>query len=452
MSKQKRLLIVLAAAIVLLGVSIAVLLLSGQSDGDNQQSGIQTQTLTLFSDAQAGTLVSAAIETPQENYEISLADGTYAVAGLDQVRVSQQALTDFFTTLQSLQLAVIQDADLSDPAQYGLDNPTAVLTLTLADNTAAGITVGTRYPFDDLYYCSIEGVDSPCLIASDVVQTLLAGKEQWRDKSLFPALSADNIQLLTKVSVTSSQGTNFTVELSNELDADGYLQYFLTEPVHQKLDLDAVAGKLLSYLTFVSGDAVLAEGVTDTSGYGFENPYAVIELVLDGKTDRILLGDQIPDNTEYRYVMLDGGDTVYSFKAFREMILTTDLTELVGSNVVEYPLADVGQFTLTADGKTDVFRYAEDGVTRNGQLADSTKLTALYDSLRALSFDGVVAGETPGDLQLRLDLALTDGSVVTYEFRSISDRACTVVKDGRYAFFLYNRNLQAVLDAWQAVG
>jgi hypothetical protein len=96
-------------------------------------------------------------------------------------------------TISSISASTVVEENAKDLSIYGLDQPTATIQTYYEDGTEVDIIIGSMAPVDEAYYCMTNESDTVYTIGSYVDSLLVRRPIDYRDITLFPTYTDDDI-------------------------------------------------------------------------------------------------------------------------------------------------------------------------------------------------------------------------------------------------------------------
>ena len=329
----------------------------------------------------------------------------------------QTAATNLARAIADCQLVKTVEDKPTDLQPFGLDKPTATVTITTFEGkTFPSIAVGKTTPIGFNAY--IKTSDKPAVMLTQAAFQSGMNKtiNELRNRDLI-SLKAEDVQ---KLVLTKDDGTTI------EIDRDGD-QWKIVKPASYKAD-DTVVRQALSELV----NAKVADFVNDTPAnvaqYGLEKPHATITAYLtDGRSQSLLFGfkqteagkdgiyvrrgERAPVYTVHEYVM-NGIDR--SLLDFRDKtVFTFDPAAVESLNVKD----ESGQFTIkrSPGGKWDV---TDNGKTSPG---DVPAIERYLDQLRDLRGTSILADPMPSFMPFGLNTPAVDVTLAGKDGKQIGE-------------------------------
>lgn len=464
-TKQRTLVILAVALVVLLALWAVLKNTAGEQDASSSSGAAEDGTVLLggssdgvkriewTADGQTLALEQAKDETADAS---SAADSSASSASSSSegaestlwiwpddttLPVNQTKAASLASTLNGLTASRYLGAD-RDPADYGLDNPRFSVTLTTGED-AATLLVGDVNDTTGDVYVMVEGDSGIYTVASDFTAD-------------FPTDPLDLVQLetlteaaLDDVTALTFDGPSGSVQLTYMEDGvpgTGGMRHWQVEQNGQtySADDDAVT-ELLRNLVSVQFTSCAAWNTNDLASFGLETPVYTMTIQYNqttetGETDED--GNAITTETPVQYTLLFGNTTEDGLYAMQQGggqvgLVATDLldsianlspTSLLPTTMCNVPMSELDSFTVTSEGTSETFSVTrvvntdEEGTTSNDEIwsrtggeVDESALFTFYGNLCGVKLEQPGAVETKNETTFRVDFNFTNGDTVSLE-------------------------------------
>lgn len=194
------------------------------------------------------------------------------------------------------------------------------------------------------------------LLIAVVLLAALAGGVYWSNKSKEaaekkgPADSATTPKILAlpadqvaKVSIRKTGGETTVAELKSG-------KWEITSPKPLGADQESMRS-MTSAVSSLNADRVIEEKAANLGEYGLEKPSIEVTVTQkDGKTHRLLIGDEVPTGTGF-YVRLDGDPRVFTIPSYAKTSLDKDAKDLRDKRLLTFNSDKLTRVELTAKGQ-----------------------------------------------------------------------------------------------------
>lgn len=461
LTANTRLLIAVTAIVAVLAILLAVLLpLLSEGTGDSSAS---SQTLSTpedvyplydrTDDKQEVIVHSIAIQNPDDQYTIryNKTDRQYRIDGYADIALSTsdiETLVGIATTLNGYdKIKTVEN--LSD---FGLDKPSATVDITYHDDTSATLLIGNETPDHQGYYARMKDNDEVVMINADTASYFRLKKGQYVERTLLTAPSvkkddASGTPVLKELTLNGGPN-NETLSLRRSSNSDGeeysYSSFIITKPFKRMVE-ESVGTSLGSFTYLIASEGVvLHPTAADKATYGFNDPYAILDVTLAVQTvdesdesssassaserliyyntvqSKITVGSKDEDGNYY--IMMDGHNVIYLVAADSlSGVVERTYVNTISKLLFLKNIADLQKVSITTDGKTYDFRITHDEKKEDADeqmtvvCGDKTLSTADFRTLYSRMMAIYRYGETdqkPTEQPLHnISLYETDGSL-----------------------------------------
>ena len=375
------------------------------------------------------------------------------------------------TSISAINVVEEHPKNLSD---YGLDEPTAVIKTYYSDGTELDLIIGSEAPVDKNYYCMTSESDTVYTIGSYVDSLLVRRPIEYRDITLFPSYTEDDIyENISWVKLTERSGDCIEVlmdpDLENEYNTEGS-RYVMLQPYQvsgndttvKSYILDVVATLTLGTIVEDISDDQLAE-------YGLDNPAKLEMRDIAEHSVSLLIGDKCP-NPDYTYCMIEGTNTLLTCNSSAFDWMGLNFVQLMLRSVWTYNIEQLQGIDIDIDGqvyeilvehgtKKNANGNDTDAVsgTLNGEkIEEETNVRRLF--IKCLYFR--IIGSLTEDEKKEFENAPVYGTITlhlsedgdhTLELIRMTDRKYAMRVDGVMEYYCYKKNITSLLNALQYV-
>ncbi len=383
----------LAALLVLVGVYIVAV------DRPQAQRAEQAKHLVQLSKTDVTAVI---LESPKGTVELMRRDATHwAITRPVQAPAASFSVTDLLDAAADLMPQRTLREAASDLAAYGLDKPTAKITLRTSAAQTVTLEIGKPSPVATALYARVIPGSEIALVDSSIKDRFSKSATDLRQKSLADFTNAD----VQKVRIVSPKGTLVVDRLGPDR--------WRLEGAHPWPADDFKVSDLFFPLT-TSEAKGFHDGVTDPSLYGLDQPSVTIELMIKGRNEplRILLTQQ----GKVTYGMVGGTQNVLELDPSIQARLTPDPISLVSRRVLPYNAQDLTAVVWRRSGRALEVRRQGPGFTGGG--LTTKEISDMFSSLNILDADNVeTLSASPGGsfaFEVRTDGAEDARFLVTF--------------------------------------
>lgn len=372
-------------------------------------------------------------------------------------------------TLTSISATNLVEEDAKDLTIYGLDEPTAVVKTYYGDGTEIDIIIGSQAPVDGEYYCMSSDSSNVYTIGSYVDSLLVRRPIEYRDITLFPAYTDDDIYTnINWVSMTSRAGETIEIlldsNLDNEYNTEGS-QYVMLQPYQVSGNSTTIQSNILDVVsTLALGTIVKDITEEEYAEYGLDKPAKLEMTDIAGNEVHLLVGNTCP-NTDYTFCMLEGTDTLLTASSTAFTCLSESYVQFMLRTVWTFSIERLQSIDIQIGDVThdiDVTHYIKqnangndaDGVlgTLDGEDIIETNVRRLYIKCLYFRIIGNLTEDEKEELKnaepyATITINLDEDESHLLELIPISDRKYAMRVDGEMEYYCYKKNLTDLEDS-----
>lgn len=322
MSKKTRQLIIILVVLIVIGGGTALLLLLPQGgsgeEGVSSAGTSSTVESTYILEHETADISKILVENPEGSYTIipGEEESSFTIEGFEDAPLNDDAISAAAKMMGTL--AALRDfGEVSDLAQYGLDDPQTSLTATYKDGSEETLLIGDLLPGASAnYYVMVEGKQQ--VYSASISAGVFVNSLDYVDTVILNELATDssgNQETADFGSIVFS-GTNYpepitikTNTSSSIADPLNLSNYIITEPERLGLD-DNFANEVFPYLSSLTADKAVCVNPTqeDLEKYGLAEPKAIASYTMNDNEYKLMVGNTDENGT---YLMKDGVNVVY---------------------------------------------------------------------------------------------------------------------------------------------
>ena len=372
-------------------------------------------------------------------------------------------------TVTSISAVNLVEENAKDLSVYGLDEPTATVKTYYDDGSEVDLIIGSQAPVDGNYYCMTTESNTVYTIGSYVYSLLVRRPIEYRNITLFPVYTEDDIYTnINWVRTTERDGTCIEIQLDssqeNEYNTEGS-QYVMLQPYQVSGNDTVIKSNILDVVATLSLGSIIKDiDESEYAEYGLDKPAKLEMSDIAGNSVSLLLGSTCP-NTDYTYCMIEGTDTLIT--------CTTSALQWMGGSYVQYMLRTVWSYSVEQLQSVDIDINGEsfdlqvehyvkqnangndtDGVTGtlNGQEISETNVRRLY--IKCLYFriiDNLTEEEKKeykdAEAYATVTIHMDGDESHKLELIRMTDRKYAMRLDGELEYYCYKKNLTSLENA-----
>ena len=402
MKKLLRLIVIAAAINAVLLAALIVLWADMTSD--------RTETV-VFADRSVTEIVSVEIENQNGAVIVKAQDGGYLIEGVPAELIDIEAFIAFMTACSEVAPSASVDRGSRSVAEYGLDAPLAVISVTYADGEKLLLRIGDPEPLSGDYYCARWEENEVWLLPKETAEQYLIAAESLISFAVVPEseLSSAFSALLDvtvsgraweePIHIEAVSGGNETVKMLAR--SFGSATHIVRSAGVYELD-QTYGLEVLSPICGLSGSAIVYYGLSEEQedAMGFIDPYLQLDFQYratpTGETEAYCVRFlPAAEDGSIFYVNRKGSGTVYLVE--RQPFFDLQYEKLLLRWFVSPLMMDVTG--ITVQNGTETVEFALDHsdlknpvITRNGATMDTELFRDFFRLCCSAAHDGTYLG------------------------------------------------------------
>ena len=434
MSKSwKKVIIPVAAAAVF---AVGIVVVNNIDVPKKSETGADEEIYTIYSE-DADNIDNVNVVTESGSIKaVNLGNSVWTINDLTTEDVDPSKAYTLAGTVASLTSKHKISEDMSNLAQYGLDNPDITVTITKKNGDADKLYVGDMSPTLGEYFVMLDGGDAVYTMYSFKADTLRQPLSFYQEFNRFN-IDIDDIR---DVRLDRSDGT-IEIKLVDNVDVNTNNVWEMVSPYKGGANDDYIDDKILEPIGTITLNSQV-DGAD--SGITADSPRLTLAVHpydnTTGKygeeyTEELIIGKSVNGETYVKYrdrTYLTPADSV-SFVNDSAFNIVSKLQALVDISKVKSVKVEHGGKTHTIDIEHKDHQYTFE---LDGKESDSDVSQGIYQSVMALAVDSVYRGDAIGDetlLKITFDGIKSEDDTVV-EIKPIDDINCALVRNGEVNF------------------
>ena len=333
---------------------------------------------------------------------------------------------------------------MQDLSEYGLDEPAAKVTLTLASGEKIVILYGNEVVGGNEYYIMTEESGRVCTVSSYKAEKAFFGFLDLIDKNIFGGLTSEQTN---KLSFSRSKDELVLVAASEpdpDGDGEGTAVWKVTSPIEAEASYDGFYS-LLNEVFSITPVEYKELHPEDLSLFGLDEPLYAFEVGSDCSSLSLILGGDAGGGMLYGYS--DHIDAVFTVQMSTLAYIDKPVTELISSfvhivSIWEISNIDIrsGDVLIACEVEDDQEKDVPSDFKVNGEDANvedssgSSYFRSFYQSVISVFVEGLDLEAEP---EYKEDITVTytikeDSSRIKLTFAKRDDFTYYCFKDGEY--------------------
>lgn len=355
--------------------------------------------------------------------------------------------------------------EVDDAAEFGLDDPTATITVTRDDGTTQVIRVGAQTPARNAFYVGRPDDPNVYSVFATWIRPFLTSLDALRVRSI-PQIAVESLQ---RLEVDTLAGRQIRVERIPEWDEDpelGFSMFAVVEPYQRRYQLNTTwlegpgeGEGFLADLGAIQIGRYVDDSPVDLGAYGLASPAGRLLIADEETTLEIFVGDETDGGRFATFAstpsvfVLSGADALIDVRPY----------ETISPFALIINIELVDSFTVSGGGATYTGRIERTPVEGedepqetfflNGEEIDEELFRDLYQWAIGMQFDAelpagstVTAGEPLASITYFLN---NDQTPLTVSFVPFNANFAAVVRGDATEFIVSRAKVNRMLTAFQ---
>jgi len=430
MSKNKQILIFSGIGLLVLGGVTALLMLTApekpSEDPDTEIVQEEIDERCYLTDKKPDDILSVNVVNASGGYDIIKEDDLWTIDGLQTATISNSTVEALVNNISAMTASDFVEENAQDMAKYGLDNPSAEVTVKYADGSEFAFSMGNEVAADtSKIYLSEKDKTTVYTYKASSLSLFNEEKFAFISVAATPEYNQSSNEAVTKLTIERFDlDEPIVIETLPEPD-DGSIAVFayeMTSPYNAYVDLTNAPNFMYSIFG-LTADKAAWYGMTeeDYAISGLSDPSCVFTVETNVKNYTITLGNAIseevsdengnvtPQVVGFYGMSSEVPDTlfVFSLESIPAMVIQPDelisrlflMPYIYSLDTLEYEDCQGTSFELSFEE----IGQDENGNTEykhmlNGQEHDETRIKSIYQYLISASGEETYFEEEKGEL------------------------------------------------------
>lgn len=304
MSKNKQILIFSGIGLLVLGgVTAALMLTAPEKEPEGTETEVVEEEIDerlYLTDKTADDILSVNVVNSLGEYDIIKEEDVWTIDGLQSAAISNANLETLVTNVAAMTASDFVEENAADLAKYGLDMPTAIVTVSYADGTEFSFSMGNEAAADTskLYLCETGGTTVYTYKASALS---LFNEEKFAFISVaampeYDQSSGEEVQKLTIERFDLEEPIVIETIPAPDDGSIAVYSYEMTSPYSAYVDLTNAPNFMYSIFG-LTADKAAWYGMTEEDYVisGLDNPTCVFTVETNVKDYTLTFGNAISD-------------------------------------------------------------------------------------------------------------------------------------------------------------
>lgn len=452
MAKSTRNIIIIASVIIILVAGIVVVSnVDFNRDEGNELSSADT-SYTIYSE-DTSNLSSVTVKTADSTITAdNLGNSVWTINGMSSEDIDKSKAHTLASTVSTIISKNKIEENVSDFAQYGLEEPS--ITVIIRDNGGSENTlyVGDKSPTLGEYFIRFNDDTTVYTLYSYKADTLMQPLSYYSDFNRFSI----NIDDITRIKI-ERDGETIELKLADDIEKTVNNVWELVQPYKSSANDEYIDSNILADL----GELAFNTLAPEDGSYGTDTPAVKITLTIkpyDNTTGKY--GEEYTE--EFAVGKIENGKAYVEYNG-RVYEVAEEAVEFVNSSAFNIlnklqSLVDISlinSFTVTESEKSDKMEISrkndEMSFKLNGADVQAKTAKSIYQAMISLAVDGIYRGEKLGETVLTIDFdGIKSDDDVKIEYKSINDLSCALVRNGKAEFTIKKNKLNEFTELWRS--
>ena len=373
-----------------------------------------------------------------------LTEEVWGVVEPQNVKVDQYKSKAVFINAAPLNASKIIEENCQDLAKYGLDKPSASITVLALDGSQKTVLIGKKTSTGENSYGMISGDETRTVytISEYTTSKYLYRLADIKDKALFAGVVSDDVTVLQ---LFRSGKNVFSASMTEDKS------WNITSPIAGSADLAKITPMAEAVVKLQAAEYITLNA-SDKTLYGFDNPQYALRVKTPVRDATLLIGKD-KEKEVSAYASFEGSSEVFTVKLADLNFVDRPLKEMIEVFPYIINIDDLVRFDIAFDGHSDVFvleinkedrtksKFYMNGKDASMSDAEGNQLFRLvYREAIGLTMDDVEVGITPsGTPDLSITYTKATGESMKVDYISKDDFQFYVVKNGVYSGILVRK-------------
>jgi len=222
---------------------------------------------------------------------------TYSIEGIEDYTQNDTIVSTIANNCSSLSALQLVEENATDLSQYGLDNPSAQVTVYFDDDTSETFLMGNDSPVEGIYF-KMSDEDAVYTVDSTPLYVFTKNKNYFISRICLPTPAEDEYPNVESLTVQRSDlDYDIVLEYDHRADDEDYIggtssAHIMTSPVYAYLNVDN-SESITHGMFGLTADSIVSLSPTEEelSVAGIDDPTCVVTMKCDdGNTYKLTIG------------------------------------------------------------------------------------------------------------------------------------------------------------------
>jgi len=438
--------------VVVLGLLIGAYFLAKNLKSDDTQTDSSENEIISILKLDEKNVTGVTLENKNGKVVFAKQGEDWAMTEPQGVKFDKDKISGMVSSVCTLNAEKEIEKNAANLQIYGLNEP-ALVSLKLKDGSVKVLEIGSKSPTGESHYAKLQDKKDVYTISLYTGDTLVGGKNGFRDMNIFPAKKED----ITSLAVERDGKVLFAAQkpATAKTGEEAYTDWELTAPIKGTADyvkIEPMLDKLssLQINTFEEGN------VSDLGKYALQSPAYALEVGTAGGKTKLLISSKKADDTYY-YAKFADSNEVFSLDISSIDFLDRSVEDIIYDFISLLNYEDVEKLELKIDGQTITATIEpdknndtdKDKFFVNGKDAtlkdenDESYFRKFYQALIGITMRDIEEGAKPaGEPEISVTYYLKkDPKQIKIDFIPKNETYYYVMKDGEYTNIIVEKSV-----------
>ena len=305
----------------------------------------------------------------------------YKLIGYEDFKLQDGIADEVANACASLEFSSVSSEDASSNlADFGFEKPRATVTVTYSDKTKSIFKVGKDAAQNLGTYVMFGSGKSVFLCDKDTVSKFLYGLNKYISLTINDSASDNNTSEAKNITLSGSKFSKNITLKANPDTAHVAATHIITSPINSYAD-DSEASTVTGAIRGLYAESVAALNPSSSklASCGLSNPYVRIKAEYPDTTENLLASK--PDSKGNCFLMKSGGKIVYKIASSSIPWVTTSLKKLISTYVFNPELSGIKKMSVNTGKETydfDIKTTETKNTDENGEESTTSDTVTSY--------------------------------------------------------------------------
>ncbi len=385
------------------------------------------------------------IKNPFGEYTIVKSNEGYTFAGYENIEFSMETLANSIVMFANPKAE--KEIDSPDISQYGLENPSAVMTISSGE-TENTLHIGNKMVGGEGYFVMHKESGRVYIIPSGRIAVFMRTVNDYRPGVVATA----DIKSINKLDIKRNGTPVVNIRKLNEDEKSKFSMFtscVMTYPQYASVQSGAL-DELVENMEMITVSKYVEDNPKNLAIYGLETPEYVLEIETGNGSYTVSYGNKT--ETGGVYAMVEGKNFVFEQSTeIYSSLETVQVLRLMERYAHIVDMYAVSEITVSGGNSTHTFTLTGDEqnkkVTVDGKAANLEKFKTAYQSIIGIEVSGFAEDITGGNETAKIEFKYYDGNTVTARYITYDERNYALERNGVIQSTVLKENIKAMLSA-----